>query len=175
MIARFSDLNESVIVQGNNKLQDFLKKNYPKTIKMRSINTSYLYYILNGVSGCRSVLADGKPGLWFVVQERANNDARMSDALYVAYSKTHKSIPGEKVRNHIQRFWFYPEFDSVSDEICFPFGDWIFVEETEKCRISSDFIRKVMHLAPKKGSVKPFLEKLSLKTWNWTKDCLKEI
>ena len=173
MIARFSDLTESVIVQKNDRsLESFLDKNLPEKEKKKE--TSYLRYILDGMHGYSRNLSDGKPGLWCSMQQEVKKGL-ISTNLFVAFSwkfRASTSDP-EVITNYIFHFRIVPMtgyFETVGK---YGFFDPVGTEETEKNKISSEFVRKVMKSS--KLGRNNFLTIVSVKKRNWTKDDLKEI
>ena len=171
MIAKFLDLKESVIVQKNdNSLENFLEKNL--TEKEKKKDSSYLRYLLDGVHGYSRNLSDGKPGLWCSMQGTGKD---ISTYLFVAFSWKFRASTSDPyvITNYIFEFRIIKERNYFETVGKFAFHDPVGVEETERNKISSEFVRRAMRSS--KLGHNSFLEAISKKNRQWTKNDLKGI
>ena len=148
MIARFSDLTESVLIQGNNKLKAFAKKNgYDRAFSLRRI-------IGNENN---AILTDDKYGEWFFIDKE--------DYSYLFVLSTNNYTANTRA-NQIEVFRYVKGDKNVDTHhsFCFEPGT---VQGTEEAKRAGIFARKAFRLPFMRAGNIAKLREMTLLRFPW--------
>ena len=162
MIAKFIDLDESIILNKNTSLKDFVYS----TVSERNLFATILKDIVDEENFFSLNLTDGKPGEWCVMEEEEYS------FLFVSFSD---KMNHRETVNKIYVFRFpkgkSKEKTFAACEETFQFFNTVLSDEKEKAKKAAQFIRKLMHSSVvMHGSRKDAvwkMEELSKKAYTW--------
>ena len=162
MIAKFIDLEESIILNKNTSLKDFVYS----TVSERNLIATILKDIADEENFFSMNLTDGKPGEWCIMEEEEYS------FLLISFSD---EVNSREIVNKIYVFSFPKgkpkEKTFAACEKTFQFFDTVLSKEKDKAKKAAQFVRKIMHspdiLRGNYRVAKRKLEELSKKAYSW--------
>ena len=136
MIAKFIDMNESILLKKNTTLKNFVDSTFSDHV----VCNSTLKYIADSASWASSDLSDGKPGEWCIMDGENGHKY-----LFISYRQSTKENGITKYMNMISIFDFLDDGSAVFHNAGFGFPSMVSKKDKEKAIRAAMFVRKLMH------------------------------